>query len=175
MFPLEEMEELMIRTFTNYFTRQQLEAMKAFYETREGRSIAARGSRMTGPPVSSEGPLDTPQDRRVAAQRYFFEIDGKRLYGEMMRLTARRHYPKLEESEAFLWQATRDYSDFERRLVSQMETYNTRSEIEAWMRFHRTPDGRAMMIQFPLVMDEFLAHVLNVVRREAQRIKEERR
>jgi hypothetical protein len=85
VLPRDSTHEFLIDLCVKYFTRRQLDALTDFYRTGEGRSIAARGILMAGPAVPSEGPWDTPQDRRVAAQRYLFEVNGKRLYGEIRR------------------------------------------------------------------------------------------
>ena len=163
VMPREKFDEFMLGILVKYFSRRQLDALAEFQRTPAGQSIAARGWRTTGPYVPSEGPLDTPEDRRVAVQRYAFEINTKRLYGDTMHALARR-ISSLEESEAFLWQASRGYREFEQTLLTSMERYYTRSEIEASARFHRSPEGRATMTQFPAMMSEVAEYFANIMR-----------
>lgn len=161
----EKLDELLLRQCMKYFTRRQLNAFTDFFQSPAGRSIASRGFQLSGPAVPTEGPGDTPEDRRVAALRLVSEVDFMRLYGELMRVTARR-LSSTEDREVFLWQAARDYPDFERQMMSAFEKYRTRSEIDALARFYRTREGGVMFVQFPSMMDEFMSYIVQVLRRE---------
>lgn len=173
VLPRDKTEEFFISLSAKYFTRSQLEALAEFHGSPIGRSIASRGYQVKGPSVPSEGPSDTPTDRRVAAQRYFYEIDGRRFYGALMSTLARR-FSSIEEAEAFLWQANQDYPKFQNELLDMMERYNTRREIEALTRFHSSPSGRVVLIQSRFMFADLADYVMSAVRQAAKAWKPQR-
>lgn len=165
ILPRSEFEELTMRLSVKYHTRTQLEALASFNQSSVGRSVMAKALRSTGPAVPSEGPGDSPEDRRVAKQRYLSEVDLKSLYGATMRASV-RHFPSTRDAESFLWNASRDFSVFENELSRRMESYYTRSEIDALRRFQTSREGRAVMTQFPFMMSDLWAYWVERLKRE---------
>jgi len=171
VLPKSELEELMMRLSVKYLTRRQLEAQATFNQSHEGRSITVKALRTTGPAVPSEGPADSSEDRRVAAQRYLSEADIRGLYGATIRASV-RHLPATQDVESHLWEASQKFSGFENELLRRMERYYTRREIDMLRRFHTSREGKAVMTQFPFMMGELLSYFADRLRREAGTVRQ---
>lgn len=138
-------QRAMLDTMTKHLTAAQIEVLTQFYTLPDGVPFAS-GFRKTGPPVPAEDHQDTPLDRRVAAQRYFAEVNMQQLYGEMVRGAASQ-IPQDRDREVLFHTAASRYDAVMQEALETTAKYYTRRQIEAMRRFHTSPEGKMILMQ----------------------------
>ncbi len=116
-------------------------------------------------------PKDTPEDRRVAAQRYLAAVPLDQMFADAIHEIGKR-LPDAERKNFFQLTNQLLQSDrLERFMLDSMVKHFTAAELDALARFYGSAEGRSVLKKFGPYMADTLPYLLREFEQVAEKSK----